>query len=111
MTDLAPTHRFRRLAITCVVGVCAALGACAAPGQGWQSLPGGGGNAGVFKTSEVQAYDRSPMASLEFDRFEYARLDPSMNPVAPSPIVSQMQWPRAPMPLERPVQFQRWEQR
>ncbi len=84
---------------------------CASPTAGWTTSNGAGGDAGVFRTPAVAAYDRSAQAPLEFERFEYSRRDGELNPVAYGPVVSAYKWPQAPKPAERRIIFQLWVQR
>jgi len=84
---------------------------CASPTTGWTTSNGAGGSPGVFRTPMVAAYDRSPGAPLEVERFEYSRRDGELNPVGYGPVVSAYQWPQAPKPAERRIIFHLWEQR
>ena len=98
-----------------VVAVCA-LGALATGCSNRPSLWNGpantgGGSVGVFRTEEVLAYDASPMALADAERFEFSRRDASLNPVTFGPLVASLQWPQAPKPAERRIRFFLWEQR
>jgi len=99
-----------------VAGVVAAIGlvgGCAAKNPDLWTGPanGGGGADGVFRTPEVQAYDASSVAVADVARFEFSRRDASLNPVSYGPLVAANQWPQAPKPAERRIQFWMWIQR
>lgn len=105
--------RLRRMAGAAVAAHACTLIGCASapPATGWPATTGTSTALGALADPAIVAYDRSPESLLAFERFEYARRDASLNPVAFGPVVAQRQWPQPPQPLERRVRFHIWEQR
>lgn len=111
MTTGRARFRLRLMGAAAVaVQACGLIGCASAP-AGWPATTGHGSSLGAMADPAIVAHDRAPDSLLAFERFEYARRDASLNPVAFGPVVAQRQWPQPPQPLERRVRFHIWEQR